>query len=324
MLRILVWMAIATIALFALQAAAQDTWPSRPVKLVVPFPASGPLDVMARLIGQKLGENLGRPMVIENIAGATGSIGANAVARAAPDGYTILLTVDLPLVMFPAVADKLPYDPRADFRPVASLATGENGLFVNAALGAATVAELVAIAKAQPGKLAFSSAGIGSPAHFAGELFKRAAGVEMIHVPYKGAAPAMSAALSGEVGLMFGPITQGMPHVKSGKLRVLAVTGAVSSPLLPSVKPLIEQGFPGLIVSNRYPVMLPASTPDAVASAVTAAFKAVMDDAAIRGRLEAIGLTPSWENAAELARAIDADLRRWSELARIAGITAPR
>ena len=261
MLRILVRMAIATIAVFALQAAAQDTWPSRPVKLVVPFPASGPLDVMARLIGQKLGENLGRPMVIENIAGATGSIGANAVARAAPDGYTILLTVDLPLVMFPAVADKLPYDPRADFRPVASLATGENGLFVNAALGAATVAELVAIAKAQPGKLAFSSAGIGSPAHFAGELFKRAAGVEMTHVPYKGAGPMMTDFLAGTIDVVFDGMGTSSTQMKAGKLRGLAIATPRRVEQFPDLPTMDEVGVPGMVVSSWYALWAIKGTP---------------------------------------------------------------
>lgn len=200
------------------------------------------------------------------VSGGTGSIGANAVARAAPDGYTVLVTVDIPLTMYPAVAKSLPYDPRADFKPVANIARTVNALFVNASVNASSTGELVALAKAQPGKLTFSSAGIASPAHFAGELFRSIAGIDMTHVPYKGAAPAMNAAVSGEVSLMFGPITQGLPHLRSGKLRVLGVTGREASPLLPGVKPLAEQGFPGLVVFNWYPVMVPARTPDTVAA----------------------------------------------------------
>src|SRR5262245_7871670 len=257
----------------ALPAAAQEIYPAKALKLVAPFPAAGPLDLLARVVAQKLSEQWGSPVVVENVAGATGSIGANAVARAAPDGYTLLVTVDIPLTMYPAIARTLPYDPDKSFKPIGSIARTDNGLFVNAALEASTVADLVALARKQPGKLTFSSAGIGSPGHFGGELFKALANVDMTHVPYKGAAPAMSAAVSGEVSLMFGPIAQGLPHVKSGKLRALGVTGPAVSPLLPEVKPLVAQGFPGLLLFNAYPVMAPAGTPDAIAAKVRAGLK---------------------------------------------------
>src|SRR4051812_2617833 len=191
--------------LLCLSVHAQEAYPSRTVRFVLPFPAGGPLDVMARIAAQKLSEQWGKPVVVENVAGGSGSIGANQVARAAPDGYTVLLSVDIPLTMYAAVAKNLPYDPRKDFKPVASVARTANGLFVNPKVNAATAQELVALAKAQPGKLTFSSAGYAAPAHFAGELFKVIAGIEMTHVPYKGAAPAMSAAVTGEVDMMFGP-----------------------------------------------------------------------------------------------------------------------
>ena len=304
-------------------AVAQDAYPSRPVKFVVPFAAGGPLDLLARLVAQKLGEHWKNPVVVENVTGATGSIGAHNVARAEPDGYTLLMTVDIPLTMYPAVAKKLPYDPHADFKPIASLARTDNGLFVNPSLGVSTVKELVELAKKEPGKLTFSSAGIGAPAHFAAELFKVIAGIDMTHVPYKGAAPAMAAALSGEVNLMFGPITQGLPQVKAGKLRALGVTGPHSSPLLPGVKPLVEQGFPGLVVFNFYPVLAPAKTPDAVTHKVHAGLKAVMSDATVRSRLQAAGIEPVWDDAPQVAAAIKADLTRWSALAKRANIQSP-
>lgn len=319
MLRLLIALAL----LACLPAAAQEAYPSRPVKFVVPFPAGGPLDVLARVVAQKLGESWKNPVVVENVTGATGSIGANAVARAAPDGYTLLVTVDIPLTMYPAVARKLPYDPHADFKPIASVARTDNGLFVNAALGVSTVKELVELAKKQPGKLTFSSAGIGSPAHFGGELFKLIAGVDMTHVPYKGAAPAMAAALSGEVSLMFGPITQALPQVKAGKLKALGVTGPNPTPLLPGVKPLVEQGFPGLLVFNFYPVMAPAGTPDAVTGKIHSGLKAVMSDAAVRTRLEAVGIEPVWDDAPQVSAALKADRMRWGALAKRAGIQAP-
>jgi tripartite-type tricarboxylate transporter receptor subunit TctC len=308
---------------FLLPAAAQDAYPSRPVKFVVPFPAGGPLDVLARVVAQKLGDNWGNPVVVENVTGATGSIGANNVARAAPDGYTLLVTVDIPLTMYPAVAKKLPYDPDADFKPIASLARTDNGLFVNPSLGVSTVKELVELAKKQPGKLTFSSAGIGAPAHFAGELFKIIAGIDMTHVPYKGAAPAMAAAMSGEVNLMFGPITQGLPQVKAGKLKALGVTGPQASPLLPGVKPLVEQGFPGLLVFNFYPVMAPAKTPDALTEKVRSGLKAVMSDHAVRARLEAVGIEPVWDDPQQVMVALKSDRMRWSALAKKANIQSP-
>ncbi len=314
---------IAFALLCCLPAAAQDAYPSRPVKLVVPFPAGGPLDLLARVVAQKLGEDWKNPVVIENVTGATGSIGANQVARAAPDGYTLLVTVDIPLTMYPAVAKKLPYDPAADFKPIASLARSDNGLFVNPALGVSTVQELVELAKKQPGKLTFSSAGIGAPAHFAGELFKVIAGIDMTHVPYKGAAPAMAAALSGEVDLMFGPIAQGLPQVKAGRLKALGVTGPHPTPLLPGVKPLVEQGFPGLLVFNFYPVMAPAHTPDAVTQKVRAGLKAVMSDPGVRTRLQAAAIEPVWDEPQQVSAALKADLMRWRALAKRAGIQSP-
>lgn len=303
---------------------AQEAYPSRPVKFVVPFTAGGPLDVMARLMAQKLAEQWGKPVVVENQAGGSGSIGAAAVARAPADGYTLLVTVDIPLTMYPAVAKQVPYNPRTDFRPIAAVARSDNGLFVNPSLGVSTTKELVELAKKQPGKLSFSSAGVAAPAHFAGELFKAIAGVDMIHVPYKGAAPAMSAAMAGEVSMMFGPIPQGVPQVRAGKLKALGVTGPLPSPLLPGVKPLVEQGFPGLLVFNWYGVLAPAKTPDAPAQAVRSGLKQVMNDQTFRARLSDMGTEPVWDEAETVSNAIAADLMRWRELARVAKIEAPQ
>jgi len=309
--------------LFAVPAAAQEAYPSKPVKFVVPFPPGGPLDVPARLIAQKLTEHWGRPVVVENQAGGSGSIGANAVARAAPDGYTLLVTVDIPLTMYPAVAAQLPYDSQGDFRPIGSYARFQNGLFVHPSVGVGTARELVELAKKQPGKLTFSSAGIASPAHFGGELFKSIAGIDMTHVPYKGAAPAMAAVLSGEVNMMFGPTTQGTPHVRSGKVKALGVTGPKPSPLLPGVKPLAEQGFPGLVFENWFGVFAPAKTPDAVAEAIGAGWKQVMGDAVVRARLSGMDLEPRWDGPERVRQAIASDLERWRGLAKRAGIKSP-
>lgn len=307
----------------AFSATAQEAFPARPVKFIVPFSPGGPLDVPARLIAQKLTEHWGKPVVVENQAGASGSIGANAVARAEPDGYTLLVTVDIPLTMYPAVAKQLPYNPQADFRPIGAFARLQNGLFVNPSVGVSTAAELVQLAKKEPGKLTFSSAGIASPAHFGGELFKVIAGIDLTHIPYKGAAPAMSAALSGEVNMMFGPTTQGAPHVRTGKLKALGVTGPNPSPVLPGVKPLVEQGFAGLVFFNWEGVFAPAKTPGAVAEAIGAGWKHVMSDAEVRSKLAGMDLEPVWDGPEEVRKAIAADLMRWGQLAKAAKIQAP-
>jgi tripartite-type tricarboxylate transporter receptor subunit TctC len=304
--------------------AQQDAYPSRPVKFVVPFPAGGPLDIPARMIAQKLTDHWGKAVIVENQVGASGSIGANNVARAAPDGHTLLVTVDIPLTMFPAVAKNLPYDPQKDFRPIGSFVRLQNALFVNPRVNVASASELVALAKKQPGKLTFSSAGIASPAHFGGELFKVIAGIDLTHVPYKGAAPAITAAATGEVDMMFGPIGAGAPHVRSGKLKALGVTGSVPSAQLPGVKPLVEQGFPGLVFFNWEGVFAPASTPDDIAAKIEAGMRHVLAEPDVRSKLTAMDLEPVWDGPEIVAKAVAADLMRWRQLARAANIQAPQ
>jgi tripartite-type tricarboxylate transporter receptor subunit TctC len=312
------------ILLIALPAAAQEAYPSRAVKFVVPFPPGGPLDVPARMIAQKLTEQWGKPVVVENQAGASGSIGANAVARAAPDGYTLLVTVDIPLTMLPAVAKQLPYNPKTDFRPIGSFARLQNALFVNPSVGAASARELVELAKKNPGKLTYSSAGIASPAHFGAELFKVIAGIDLTHVPYKGAAPAITAAMAGEVDMMFGPIGAGVPHVRSGKLKALGVTGPLASTQLPGVKPLVEQGFPGLVFFNWEGVFAPAKTPDAIAEKIGAGLKGAISDPEVRSKLLGLDLEPVWDTPEQVRNAMAGDLMRWTQLARVAKIEAPQ
>jgi tripartite-type tricarboxylate transporter receptor subunit TctC len=311
------WLALA-LALLAWPAAGQDTYPSKPVRFIVPFPAAGPLDVMARLYAQKLGDRWGRPVIVENRTGATGAIGAEAVAKAAPDGYTLLFTVDLPIVMAPALV-KTPYDPKTDFVPVAAVGETMNMLVVHPSVGAATLPELVAAAKAKPGALTFSSAGSASPGHVCGEMLKSAAGIDLTHVPYKGAAPAMQAALAGEVSMFCGPVTQGLPHVRSGKLRALGVTGERPSPLLPDLKPL-SATFPGLVVSNWYAVFAPPKTPAAVLSTLRADLKRIYDDPEVRQRLDSLGMDPLWMEPAQVSAAIERDLARWGDVIRRANI----
>ena len=312
------------IAAFALApfvpSRAQETFPTRAVKVVVPLPAASPIDVLARLVAQNLAAQWGKPVIVENKLGATGSIGSDAVAKAPPDGYTLLFTPDFTLTMYAAVAKQLPYNPVTDFKPIATVARISNGVFVNASLPVSTVQELVALAKAQPGKLTFSSSGIASPSHFATEQFKAAAGLDIVHVPYKGAPAALMAAVTGEVSMHFGPIAQAIPHVRTGKVKALAVTSAQASPLLPGVKPLVEQGFPGLIVSSWYPLLAPAKTPDAITDFIRAGLKKAIDDPEIRARLATMGIDTTWESPEQVTRNIATDIKRWSEAAKRANI----
>ena len=301
-------------------AFAQD-YPSRPVRLVSPFPASGPLDVLARIYAQRLSENWGgKPVVVENRVGATGTIGTDSVAKSAPDGYTLLFTVDLPIVMAPALVP-VPYDVRKDLAPVAAVADGMNMLVVHPSTGVKTLSELIAAAKARPGTLTFSSAGNASPGHMCAEMIKTAAGVAMIHVPYKGAAPAMTAVLAGEVSMFCGPIPQSLPHVRAGKVLALGTTGAKPSPLTPEVRPL-SATFPDVVLSNWYAMFAPARTPSAVLATLQAAVRRVQEDPTLARRLEESGLDPLWLGPAELAGAVDRDLARWTRVVKATGVKA--
>jgi tripartite-type tricarboxylate transporter receptor subunit TctC len=304
----------------AVPAAAQDAYPSKPVRFIVPFPAGGPADVLARLYAQKLGERWAKPALVENRVGATGTIGVDAVVKAAPDGYTLLFTVDLPIVMAPALV-KPPYDPKRDLVPIAAVAEGMNMLVAHPSANVQSLAELVAAAKARPGALTFASAGNASPGHVCGELVKRGAGIELTHVPYKGAAPAMNAALAGEVSVFCGPIPVGLPHVKAGKLRALGVTGAKPSPLAPGIAPL-SATFADVVLSNWYAVFAPPRTPAPVLKVLADDLEKIYADATVRERLSGIGLDPLWLAGPQLAQAIDADGERWARIIKAANIKA--
>jgi tripartite-type tricarboxylate transporter receptor subunit TctC len=317
LLRRLFW---AFLAGLAWPVAAQDAYPSRPVRLIVPFPAGGPNDVLARLYAQKLGEQWGKPAIVENRVGATGTIGVDAVVKAPPDGYTLAFTVDLPIVMAPALV-KPPYDPQRDLVPVAGVADGMNMLVAHPSAGIRSLAELVAAAKAKPGALTFASAGSASPGHVCGELIKLGAGIDLTHVPYKGAAPAMNAALAGEVSVFCGPIPVGLPHVKAGKLYALGVTGAKPSPLAPGLAPL-SATYPDVVLSNWYAVFAPARTPASIVQFLQAELEKVYADQGVRERLAGIGVDPLWMPGPQLAAAIERDGARWAKVIKAANIRA--
>jgi tripartite-type tricarboxylate transporter receptor subunit TctC len=286
---------------------------------MVPFSA-GPNDALARLAGKRLSDDLKQPVVVETRAGATGTIGAEAVVRAPPDGYTLLFTVDLPITMAPALL-KLNYDPQHDLIPIAAVVKSDNVLVVNPGTGIQSMAELVAAAKAKPGTLTFASAGHASPAHMCGEMIKRQAGIDMIHVPYTSAATAMNAVSAGNVNMFCGPIGVALPQIKAGTVHALGVTGSEPSALLPGVTPLVTS-YPGLVISAWYGLFAPAGTPASVINTLHDEFKKIFADPELQPTLLALGLTREWVSGSDLVQKIANDIAKWRDAIVTANIHA--
>jgi tripartite-type tricarboxylate transporter receptor subunit TctC len=318
-----VLLAVAVAAAAALPTTSRVAWaqdyPSRAIHFITPFPA-GPSDLVIRLYAEKISQDWNQPAVVDNRPGATGAIGTQAVVQAPPDGHTLLFTVDLPISMAPNLM-KVPYDPQRDLIPIAAVVESSGVLVVNASSGIRTLADLVAAAKAKPGVLTFSSAGIGSPAHLCGEMIKRQAGIDMIHVPYKGAGPAMNAVLAGDVTMFCGPIAQSLPFIKAGKFNALGVSGPKPSALLPGVEPL-SVAFPGLVISNWFGVLAPANTPAAICDKLHAEFKKIYADPQLRQKLMSLGLEPNWIPGPDLAKRIADELEFYRNFIKAADIHA--
>jgi tripartite-type tricarboxylate transporter receptor subunit TctC len=308
----------------ALPALSRFAWtqayPSRAVRIIVPFPAAGPSDVLARLYGQKLSQRWNQPVVVESRVGATGTIGTEAVVRAPPDGYTLLVTADLPITMAPALL-KLRYDPQRDLAPVAVLAKNDLLMVVHPSTGFRSLADLIAAAKAKPGALTFASAGKASPGHLCGEMLKRQADIDMTHVPYSGAAPAMNAVLAGDVTMVCTPIPLGMAHFKVGKVYALGVTGTAPSPLLPELAP-VSAIYPGLVISPWSALFAPAATPPVVTQLLRDELKKAYADPDLQQKLALLALEPAWLSGAELSQRIEADTAKWMDLFKSAGVKA--
>jgi tripartite-type tricarboxylate transporter receptor subunit TctC len=276
--------------------------------------------MLARIYGERLSRNLKQPVVVENRAGATGLIGTEAAVRAQPDGYTLLFTVDLPLTMAPTLF-RPNYDPQRDLISIAAVARSENVLIVNATTGIRSMADLIAVARAKPGILTFSSAGNASPAHLCGAMIKQRTGIDLIHVPYTGAAPAMSALLAGNVTMNCGPIQLALPHLNAGSVRALGVTGPKPSPLLPEVAPLSDR-YPGLVISNWYGAFARAGTPASITGRLEEEFKKISADSAVAQKLLAAGLNPDWISGADLSRTVATDTANWRDVFAAADIRA--
>ena len=309
----------ATVLSLISRVAQAQAYPTRPIHFVVPFPA-GPNDALARLSGKKLSEDLKQPIVVDTRPGATGTIGAEVVVRAPPDGYTLLFTVDLPITMAPALL-KLNYDVQRDLIPIAAVVKSDNVLVVHPATKIHSMAELVAEAKAKPGALTFASAGHASPAHMCGEMIKRQADIDMVHVPYTSATAAMNAVLAGNVNMFCGPIGVALPQVKAGNVYALGVTGVEASPLLPGITPLAAS-YPGLVISAWYGLFAPSGTPDSVTNILHDEFKKIFAEPEVQPMLLALGLTCEWVSGSDLVQKIASDIAKWRDFTAAANIHA--
>ena len=301
-------------------AAAQDKWPSKPITYIVPFPAGGTTDILARLISQKLGPALGGTVIVENRAGAGGNIGSDFVAKAAPDGYTILGGTISSHAINVSLYPKLPYDPVKSFAPVALIGTNANVLVVGAASPYKTVQELTAAAKAKPGTVSFASAGNGTSQHLSGELYKSIAGLDMVHVPYKGSAPAMQDVIGGQVPMMFDTSVVAGPFIESGKVRALAVTSAKRTPLLPKVPTMAESGVPGYDLQSWQAIFAPAGTPAPILQRLQTEVAKIIKSPEIQERLGKLGMEPSAMTAEQFAAFQVSEIAKWAKVVKAGNI----
>ena len=302
-----------------LSAAAQAQYPTKPIRLVVPYPPGGPTDFVGRAVSAKLTELLGQTVVVDNRPGAGTVIGSELIARAAPDGYNLLFGTGGGTFLAPLILPKVPYDPQRDFAPVAMLVMSPQVLVVHPAIGANSVKELIAVAKAKPGQLNFSSVGTGTSPHLGGELFKALAGVDIVHVPYKGTAPGMTDLIAGRVQLAFSSIPTVLTHVQAGRLKMLGTGGTRRSAALPDIPPIADT-LPGYELVTWYAIFAPTGTPAVIVNRLNAEIAKVLKDADIQKRLGEQGLEPVVMTPQELKRYTETDVSRWTRLIKAANI----
>ena len=314
-------LALGVVAALAADVAIAETYPSKPVKLVVTYPPAGSSDLMARILGQKLSELWGQPVIVENKPGAAGSIGMEYASHQAPDGHSFVIANLGPAIINPLLS-KVPYDIERDFVPVSLIATGPNILVVNPSSPAKTLGELVAYARANPGKLNFGSGGPGSIAHMSGEMLKSLAHVDIVHVPYKGGILSVNDLLAGHVDLVFSDALPVMQHIRAGKLRALASTGPERSPLAPDIPTCVESGVPGLVAVNWWGVLLPAGTPKAIADKFHDDLVKVMQQPELKEKFASLGVDAVSGTPAELAAYMKSEQAKYAKLIKEAGIKA--
>jgi tripartite-type tricarboxylate transporter receptor subunit TctC len=307
------------LASFAAPAAADD-YPSRSIRLIIPFPPGGANDVVGRIIAGQLGQKLGQQIFVDNRAGAGGVVGTDVAAKATPDGYT-LLVISVAHAVDPWLY-KLTFDPVKDFVPVAILGSGTNVLTVNPKTSIHSVRDLLDLAKQKPGFLNYGSAGIGSFQNLSGELFKLMAGVDIVHVPYKGGGPAMLAVMAGEEQVMFSSIVQTVPNIQSGNLRALATGGAKRSPILPDLPTIAEAGVPGYLASDWWGIMAPAGTPQPIVDKLHAAIEDVLNSADTQKYMNEQGASPVHMTSAEFGQYVQSEIAKWGPVVQKAGMKA--
>ena len=310
------------LAVLAGGAEAADTYPSKPIRFVVAFPPGGGTDLVARTIAARLAERLAQQVVVDNRPGAGGNLGTEIVAKSAPDGYTMLMGSVGPLAINASLFARLPFDPLKDLAPVTLAASTPNILVVHPSLPVTNVHELIAFAKARPGAINFASSGQGTPAQLAGELFNSMAGVKMVHVPYKGAAPALADRLGGQVQLMFSTMPPALPHVTAGRLRALAVASLRRSPAAPELPTIDEAALPGFEATTWHGVMVPAGTPDAIVAKLHGDIVAVLRMPDVAERLSSQGAEPIGSTPQAFAAYIRTETAKWAKVIRESGAKA--
>ena len=305
--------------LWAAGSAAQN-YPTKPIRMICPFAPGGGTDFVARIVGKELNDALGQPLVIDNRGGAGGAIGTELAARSTPDGYTLLLGSAGPLAIQPGLSARLPYDPLKDFAPVTLVSSMPYVLVVHPSLPVKSMQELLALARAKPGQLNFASPGNGTTTHLATELLKMLAKVDVVHVPYKGVAPALTDLLAGQVQFMSGDLSSVLPQVKAGRLRALAVTGAQRSSFVPELPTIAESGVPGYAASGWFGVLAPAATPRGIITRLNAVIVKGIRGAEAHQRLAALGGDVVANTPAQFAAYIREDLAKWSKLIKAIGL----
>ena len=316
---ILLSCALCVAALATATPAAAQSYPAKPIRFVVPFPPGGPLDTVARALGQKMTEAWGQPVLVDNRPGAGGGIGADIVAKSPGDGYTMLMGAVSTHAINVSLYAKIPYDPLKDFIPVTQVANVPNVLVVHPALPVNSVQELIALAKKSPGTLNFASGSNGSTGHLAGELFKSMAGIDMQHIPYKGAAPATSDLIAGQVSLMFDNLASATPLIKSGKLRALAVTTLKRTPFFPDLPTISESGLPGFDLSTWFGVFVPAGTPPEIVARLNAELVRILKTPEMRERMASLGAEPVGNTSAEFLAYIKSEIPKYARVIRDSG-----
>ena len=312
------WIGLACAALCAAPLAWASGYPDKPVKLVVPYPPGGPTDIVARVVAQKLQEQMGQPFVVDNRPGAGANIGAEAVARSTPDGYTLVVATTAHAIN-PSLFARLNYSITKDFAPVSQLTSGPLVIVTSPATPVSNVKELIALAKSKPGGLNYASSGNGQSTHLSAELFNAMAGVKMAHVPYKGSAPALTDVMGGQADLMFDTMLSSMPHVKAGKLKALAVTSGQRSPSAPDIPTVAESGLPGYEAIAWNGLLAPAGTPPEVVNRLNAELKKVLENPEVRQRFEAQGFSATWNTPAAYASFLQAEVDKWDKVVKTSG-----